>query len=35
MLAGLALKLRVGAGVTTVTVAVWLAEPPGPVHVSV
>jgi len=34
MLAGLALKLRVGGGVTTVTVAVWLAEPPGPVHVS-
>lgn len=34
MLAGVAVRLTAGGG-TTVTVAVWLALPPGPVQVSV
>jgi hypothetical protein len=32
---GAALKVTVGAGVVTVTVADWTAEPPGPVQVRV
>jgi hypothetical protein len=32
---GAALKVTVGAGEVTVTVADWAAEPPGPVQVSV
>jgi hypothetical protein len=32
---GAALKVTVGAGEVTETVAAWAAEPPGPVQVSV
>ena len=34
-LAGFTPRLTVGAGGVTVTVTVWLADPPGPVQVSV
>jgi len=34
-LAGLAATFTVGGGGVTVTVTVWLAEPPAPVHVRV
>lgn len=35
MVLGFAVMVTVGAALATVTVAVWLAEPPGPLHVRV
>ena len=32
---GVAARVTTGAAVTTVIVVLWLADPPGPVHVTV
>jgi hypothetical protein len=32
---GVAVRATTGAALTTVTVVLWLADPPGPVHVTV